>query len=69
MLACKYDDQVQHQLYRTSIAGLVSHAPTSESVKCQAVVNALNSQLPPNCTLDHIRGEELARPNITAIML
>ena len=49
------------------LPGLVLHAPTSESVKCQAVVDALSNQLSPHVSLNHIRGELLARPDLMAV--
>lgn len=51
----------------SSRPGLLVHVPTSESVKCQAVVDALSRQLPPHCSLGHIQGGDLARREPTAV--
>lgn len=47
--------------------GMVLQAPTSEAVKCQAVVDALTIHLSPHVTLEHIRGEDLAAYDTMAI--
>ena len=41
--------------------GLALQAPTSEAVKCQAVVDALNVHLSPHVRLDHIYGSDVAQ--------
>ena len=41
--------------------GLALQAPTSEAVKCQAIVDALNVHLFPHVTLDHIQGAAVAQ--------
>lgn len=46
---------------------MVLQAPTSEAVKCQAVVDALTIHLSPHVTLEHIRGEDLAAFDTMAI--
>lgn len=46
---------------------MVLQAPTSEAVKCQAVVDALTIHLSPHVTLEHIRGEDLAAYDTMAI--
>ena len=53
------------QLYETltgcRVPGLALQAPTSEAVKCQAVVDALNVHLSPHVRLDHIYGSDVAQ--------
>ena len=39
-------------------------ASASEQVKCQAVVDALNNQLPDDVTLDHISGADIAKVSV-----
>ena len=46
---------------------MVLQAPTSEAVKCQALVDALTIHLSPHVTLEHIRGEDLAAFDTMAI--
>ena len=41
--------------------GLALQAPTSEAVKCQGVIDALNEHLFPHVRLDHIHGVDVAR--------
>ena len=42
-------------------------APTSEAVKCQAVIDALNVRLHPHVTLDHIQGTDIAQLDVISI--
>ena len=42
-------------------------APTSEAVKFQAVIDALNVHLHPHVTLDHIQGSDIAHLDVIAI--
>lgn len=53
--------QLYEALTGSRVPGLALQAPTSEAVKCQAVVDALNVHLFPHVTLDHIRGIEVAQ--------
>lgn len=59
------------QLYETltgsRVPGLSLQAPTSEAVKCQAVVDALNVHLFPHVTLDHIHGVNVAKLDILSL--
>ncbi len=55
------------RIYVQKPVGLVLHAPTSESVKCQAVVDALSHSLHPHISLAHIQGELLAQHDSMAI--
>ena len=59
------------QLYETltgsRVPGLSLQAPTSEAVKCQAVVDALNVHLFPHVTLDHIQGVNVAKLDILSL--
>lgn len=47
--------------------GVVLQAPTSEAVKCQAVVDALSTHLSPHVTLEHIQGPDLAAHDTMAL--
>ena len=42
-------------------------APTSEAVKCQAIVYALNVHLSPHVTLEHIQGSDIAQLDVISI--
>ena len=59
------------QLYETltgnKVPSLTPRGPTSEAVKCQAVVNALNIHLQPHVTLDHIQGSDVAQFDLVSI--
>jgi len=46
---------------------VVLQAPTSEAVKCQAVVDALSTHLSPHVTLEHIQGPDLAAHDTMAL--
>lgn len=59
--------QLYEALTGSKVPGIVSQGPTSESVKCQAVVNALNRHLAPHVNLDHIRGVDLAALDLLAM--
>lgn len=49
------------------MSSLSLQAPTSETVKCQAVIDALNVHLHPHVTLDHIQGSDIAQLDIISI--
>ena len=59
------------QLYETltgcRVPSLSLQAPTSETVKCQAVIDALNVHLHPHVTLDHIQGSDIAQLDAISI--
>ena len=59
--------QLYEALTGSRVPGLSLQAPTSEAVKCQAVVDALNVHLFPHVTLDHIRGENVAKLDILSV--
>ena len=59
------------QLYETltgcRVPSLSIQAPTSEAVKCQAIIDALNVHLHPHVTLDHIQGSDIAQLDAISI--
>ncbi len=59
------------QLYETltgcRVPSLSLQAPTSEAVKCQAIIDALNVHLHPHVTLDHIQGTDIAQLDVISI--
>ena len=59
--------QLYESLTGSRVPGIISQAPTSEAVKCQAIVNALNRHLAPHVNLDHIRGIAIAALDLLAL--